>query len=178
MQGSIFGPVLFLVYINDLSSVISSSNTFIFADDTKTITTEPDIQLLQKDLTSLTHWSDNNHLSFNISKFVLLCLHNKFNSEYTIHGNAITHSSSCKDLGINLSDNLSWRLHYQTITSKAYKSLGLLRRIFNDTNCPLVRKYLCISITRSTLLYCSCLWKPYLLSDIELIEKVQKRATK
>ena len=67
-------------------------------------------QLLQNDLTSLTHWSDNNHLSFNISKFVLLSLHNKFNSEYTIHGNAIPHSSSCKDLGINLSDNLSWRL--------------------------------------------------------------------
>ena len=54
-----------------------------------------------------------------------------------MHGNAIPLSSSCKDLGINLSDNLSWRLHYQTITSKAYKSLGLLYRIFNDTYCPL-----------------------------------------
>ena len=52
----------------------------------------------------------------------------------------LSHSSSCKDLGINLSDNLSWRLHYQTITSKAYKSLGLLRRIFNHTYCPLARK--------------------------------------
>ena len=48
---------------------------------------ESDIQLLQKDLTSLTHWSVINHLSFNISKFVLLRLHNKFNSEYTVHGN-------------------------------------------------------------------------------------------
>ena len=70
----ILGPLLFLVYINDLPSVISSSNTFIFGDDTKcfkTIKTESDIQLLQNDLTSLTHWSDNNHLSFNISKFVL-----------------------------------------------------------------------------------------------------------
>ena len=71
-QGSILGPLLFLVYINDLPSVISSSNTFIFAiaDDTKcfkTIKTESDIQLLQNDLTSLTHWGDNNHLSFNIA---------------------------------------------------------------------------------------------------------------
>ena len=102
----------------------------------------------------------------------LMQFHNKFNSEYTIHGNVITHSSSCKDLGINFSDDLSWRLHYQIITSKAYKSLGLLRRIFNDIYCPEARKAL------STLLYCSCLWKPYLLSDIQLIEKVQKRATK
>ena len=57
--------------------------------------------------------------------------HNKFNSVYTIHGNAISHFSSCKDLEINLSDNnLPWRLHYPTITSKAYKSLGLLRHSY------------------------------------------------
>ena len=67
------------------------------------------------DLTSLSHWSDNNHLSFNISKFVFMQFHNKFNSEYTIDGNVITHSSSCKDLGINFSDDLSWRSHYQII---------------------------------------------------------------
>ena len=154
---------------------------FIFADDTKCfkiIKTESDIQLFQNDLISLSHWSVNNHLSFNISKFVFMHFHNKFNSEYTIHGNFIPHFSSCKDLGINLSDNLSWRLHYQTITSKAYKSLGLLRHIFKDTYCPEARKNLYISITRSTLLYCSYLWKPYLISDIVLIEKVQRRATK
>ena len=67
-QGSILGPLLFIVFINDLPSVISSSNTFIFADDTKCfkiIKTESDIQQFQMDLTSLSHWSDNNHLSFN-----------------------------------------------------------------------------------------------------------------
>ena len=147
-QGSILGPLLFIVFINDLPSVISSSNTFIFADDTKcfkTIKTESDIQQFQTDLVALSHWSENNHLSFNVSKFDFMRFHNKFNSEYTIHGNAITHSSSCKDLGVNFSDNLSWRLHYQTITSKAYKSLGLLRRIFMMTFIALRQKKLYIS---------------------------------
>ena len=63
------------------------------------------VQQFQKDLTSLSYWSDNNHLSFNTSKFVFMHFHN--NSEYTIHRNVITHSSSCKDLRINT------KLHYQ-----------------------------------------------------------------
>jgi len=54
-------------------------------------------------------------------KFVFMRYHNKFNLEYTIDGYAIVHSSNCKDLGINFSDNLTWRLHYQNFTSKAYK---------------------------------------------------------
>jgi len=93
-------------------------------------------------------------------------------------GNPFLHSSSCKNLDINFSDNLTWRLHYQNITFKAYKSFGLLRCIFKDNYCPEARKNLYISIIRSTLLYCSCLWKPYQLCDIKLIERVQKRATK
>ena len=64
------------------------------------------------------------------------------------------------------------------ISSKAYQSLGLLRRVFKDSHCPQARKSLYISLVRSKLLYCSTLWRPYLLKDIELIEKVQRRATK
>ena len=64
------------------------------------------------------------------------------------------------------------------ISSKAYKSVGLLCRVFKDSHCPQARKSLYISLVRFKLLYCSTLWRPYLLKDIELIEKVQRRATK
>ena len=64
------------------------------------------------------------------------------------------------------------------ISSKTYKSLGLLRRVFKDSQCPKARKSLYISLVRSKFLYCPTLWRLYLLKNIELIEKAQRRATK
>ena len=84
-QGNILGTLLFLVIINDLPSIITSQ-TLIFADDTKCfqqITSTSDIQQLQNDLNSLSNWSINNHLLFNVSKFVFMSFHRKFNLEYT-----------------------------------------------------------------------------------------------
>ena len=82
------------------------------------------------------------------------------------------------DLGNIFTNSLSWRKHYEMISSKAYKSLGLLLRVFKDSHCPQARKSPYISLVRSKLLYCPTLWRPYLLKDIELIEKVKRRATK
>ena len=143
-QGSILGPLLFLVYINDLPSSITSQ-VLIFADDTKCfrqITTTSDIQLFQGDLDSLLNWSLNNHLSFNISKFVFMSFHRKLDSQYSINGHSLSQSSHCKDLGVIFSNTLSWREHYEMITSKAYRSLGLLRRVFKNSHCPEARKCL------------------------------------
>jgi len=174
------GPVTFSVYINDLSSAISLSNVFIFAMTQSVLNLSKLKQvckIFQKDLLSLSSWSSTNHLSFSTPKLMFMCYHGKFISEYSIDGNIIPCSSSCKDLGIHFSDVLCWWQHYQCITSKTYKTLGLLRRIFKDNICTETRKSLYISIVISKLLYCSHLWKPYLLSDIDLVEKVQRRAT-
>ena len=94
------------------------------------------------------------------------------------HLSSLDESSSCKDLGIIFTNSLTWQAHYEMISSNAYKSLGLLRRVFKDSNCPEARKSLYITLVRSKLLYCSPLWRPYLLKDIESLEKVQRRATK
>jgi len=103
-QGSILGPLLFLIFINDLPSVITS-HLFEFADGMKCfreILSMLDIELLQKDLNSLFDRSVDNLLSFNLAKFVFMSFHCKFNSSCDINGNTITESSSCKDLGIVL----------------------------------------------------------------------------
>jgi len=176
-QGSILGPLLFLIFINDLPSTIISQ-IFEFADDTKCfrlITSKSDIQQLQHDLNSLFNWTLNNHLSFNLSKFVFMSFHHKFSSLYNVNGHVISESSSCKDLGVIFTKSLSWREHYQMITAKPITHLDCY---VGFSHCPQAQKFLYISLVRSKLLYCSTLWRPHLLKDIELVEKVQRRATK
>ena len=82
-----------------------------------------------------------------------------------------------KDLGVTFSIYLHWTEHYNTIIAKAYLTLGLLRHTFN-VNSISAKKQLCISFVRSQLLYCSQLWRPQLLKDIFILERVQRRATK
>jgi len=84
-----------------------------------------DIECLQEDINSLFNWTINNLLSFNLSKFVFMSYHHKFNPSYNVNGHSIDESPSCKDLGIIFTN---WQAHYEMITSKVYKSLGLLRR--------------------------------------------------
>jgi len=107
-----------------------------------------------------------------------MSFHQSLLPEYRINNYSLPQSTSCKDLGVIITNTLSWTEHYYMITSKAYKSLGLLRRVFSHSYCPQARKCLYISIVRSILLYCSPLWWPYLLKDINMLERVQRRATK
>ena len=128
-----------------------------------------DANLLQSDLESLSKWSTDNDLIFNSAKCVLLKFKSRSNNQKK--------QLIVTDLGINFSVTLQWRPHYDTITAKAYKILGLLRRIFKNSISYEAKKLL-YSLVRSCLLYCSSLWQPYLIQDILLLEKVQQRATK
>ena len=105
-QGSILDPLLFLAFINDLPSVITSQS-LIFADDIKCFRQISTISQLQCDLDSLLYWSLINHLAFNVSKFVFMTFHQKFNSELRINDNLLPHSTNCKDLGVIFTNTLS-----------------------------------------------------------------------
>jgi len=88
-----------------------------------------------------------------------------------------TVSSHC-DLGVVVSSNLSWTTHYNQILNKAYKSLGLLQRIFRASLSIHAKKLLYFSLVRSKVTYYSHIWHPYLLKDIIIFERLQRRATK
>ena len=181
-QGSLLGPLLFAVYVDDLPEIFQHTSPYMFADDTKclkTIKAPVDYCLLQIDLDNLSDWSQSSDLPFNQNKFVHIHFWKTGTTsyDYYINGTKITTQESTKDLGIILSNNLDWSGHYRSITAKAYKILGLLRRCFKIDAIDAKRK-LYISLVRSHLLYCSPIWRPHKIKDILLLEHVQRRATK
>jgi len=97
---------------------------------------------------------------------------------YTIGSLPITKVDNHCNLGIILSSNLSWEPHFQHIISKAYKMLDLLQRTFSAAIPADSKKQLYISLIWSQFMYCSVLWKPYLVKHIQLIEHLQWWATK
>ena len=90
----------------------------------------------------------------------------------------LTVDTTHKDLGIVFSVNFMWGPHFKLILSRAYKVLGLLRRVFSTIQCAQSKHILCLTLVRPHLLYCSSLWRPHLLSDIRSLETMQRRATK
>ena len=182
-QGSILGPLLFLVYINNIPSLAKSARLLLFADDTKcvkTISKFSDCTNLQNDLNSLYNWSLSN-IAFNREKSVLLRFSTRrchITADYFMDNQQIVSKEHHRDLGVIISNDLSWSVHYSLIVSKAYRMLGLLRRTFSSLNSIKTRRALYLTMVRSQLTYCSTIWRPHLLKDIVLLETVQRRATK
>ena len=138
-QGSILGPLLFILYINDFPSQLKAMLPFIFADDTKCLhvaKTNADFTTIQEDLNVACNWSKECCLSFNCSKSAVLHFwcHHENPVKYSLNNIYIEARDSIKDLGIIITSELSWTGHCNMITSRAYKQLGLIRRIFT-TNC-------------------------------------------
>ena len=153
-QGSILGPLLFIIYVNDLSSVINNSHILGYADDTKCYkhtVTQFDQQLLQDDLNSLPHWSKLVDHSFNPNKCIHICINPKIIQSYFLGDNIIPTRLIQNDLGVAICDNLHWSEHHNNILSKAYKMLGLVRCTF----CPNV------STMTKTKLYKLCIAQSY-----------------
>ena len=167
-QDSILGPLLFLVYVNDLPSYINSrSSIVLFADDSKLYNSIdlPDSTLyLQNDLDNIHKWSLDWAMKFNESKCQVLRISRKKTktvAEYYLDGN-----------------DISWSRHIEEMVAKANRILGLVKRTCKDTHDVRVRKLLFCALVRPILEYASNLWSPYTIKHKSLVENVQRRATK
>ena len=154
---------------------------FLFADDAKCfkiISNPSNIISLQNSINQALTWSNINDLFFNESKFLHIHFGKEFGSHnFTINGTPIVRSNCVKDLGVHVSSSLKSTTHCEAIVSNAYKILGLIRRTFSTYSIA-AKKLLYLTLVRSRLTYCSQLWRPHLLKDICVVERVQRRATK
>lgn len=187
-QGSVLGPILFVIYINDMPEMVESS-TYLFADDTKIfreIREEKDEKMLQADLDNLQSWSDTWLLKFHPNKCKVMSVANKSVDKGTKHyhlynndGNRIEleQSDGEKDIGVFVDENLSFNKHIQNQVNKANSIMGLIRRTYTYLD-EQSFKYLFQALVRPHIEYAEAVWSPFKVGDIEKIENVQRRATK
>ena len=134
-QGSVLGPVLFLIFINDLPDNIRSFVRLFTGDCVlyRNIKSPLDCQIFQDDLNSLAKWEMDWQMKFNVSKchsMRVTRLHpsKHIQFSYTLHQQTLEQVQSAKYLGLTITDNLDWGQHISEITCKATKTLGFLRR--------------------------------------------------
>ena len=160
-QGSILGPLLFIIHINDLPSFVSFSSTLLYADDTKLstpVSSPSDCSLLQFDIQALERWGSQSGLSFNASKSFLMRFCNRSplaSVDYSLKDSVIFCVSSCRDLGVIFSSDLSWTEHYKVISRNAYNQLYVIKRSFSAFCPPPIKRLLYISLVHSKLSYYS-----------------------
>ena len=182
-QGTVLGPLLFLVYVNDLPDCIQHSTIRLFADDCILhwpIQSESHVILLQEDINSLFTWTIIWQMELNIDKccsmsVTLSRLHN-FSCFYHIQNSPLTAVTHCKYLGVIMQSDLRWNMHINQITVKANHTLSLLQR--NIKLAPTKTKELYKSLVRPQLEYASTVWSPWQNTLINNIEKIQRRAAR
>ena len=181
-QGSVLGPILFLLYVNDAPDICPAQVSMrLFADDIKLYfpyNHSYDRAIMQETLTKLSQWSDKWQLSISTSKCNVLCLGNNENAPYKISDVQLPTVSSCKDLGVIIDSSLKFGEHITQIVKKAYTVINLLFRIFSIANeSAYIQGY--IAYVRPVLEYASNVWNPCIsLGFIDKLEDVQRYFTR
>ena len=191
-QGTVLGPILFLVYLNDINLCIKDSVSSSFADDTrlkKSICNTIDTTLLQNDLNNAVTWSEKSNMVLHQNKFELLShradqshqldelpFYPEFTHYTTNDGNIISPSNAVKDLGITITNDLSWSKHISIVSNSARKTSSWIFSVFSNRSADIMMP-LYKTLVRSRAEYNCPVWNPSKVEDIKAIESIQRSYT-
>ena len=184
VQGSGIGPLMFLMYINELIYILEKYNIKVklFADDVKMylkIVNDVYMQQLQLAINALTNcMAQEWQLGISVDKCCVLNIGTEITApRLSLNNCPLSVLTQTRDLGIIVSDNLSPTAHVMDIVSKAHRRSALILRAFTSQDVKLlIRAY--IVYVRPLLEHNTVIWSPYFVKDIEAIERVQRRFTK
>jgi len=180
-QGSHLGPLLFNIFISDLSFVLKNIDHLFFADDLKIfhiIKDSSDVEFLQSKLLALETWCSANKLELNIDKCNIITFSRKQTINhftYRINNKTLHRVDFIIDLGVCLDVNLNFAKHYDLIIAKSKRMLGFIKRRAQEFNNVWVTKTLYCSLVRPLLEYCSLIWDPLSNTLNSSIESIQRQ---
>ena len=183
-QGSVAGPILFLIYINDMSSICKSMKCMHFADDTTASMSGPNIDNLvvevNDELALVDRWLIANRLSLNVgkSKFMIFC--NKKIPEViniNIRGIPLKHVDQFELLGLIIDNRLSFVPHVNFMSSRLSRSIGIMYRSSPYVSVTALRN-MYFALIYSRLSYCITAWGGANVTALRRLERVQRRAVK
>ena len=181
-QGTVLGPLMFLLFINDIHENLDSTLR-LFADDAllyRPINTMNDNVILQNDIGKLVSWSKAWQMQVNVTKCHTIKISRKKEPvlmDYCIDDQKLTPVKTHPYLGVLLSNDLRWNSHVENIVVKANKALGFVRP--NLYPCSERTKRLAyVTIVRPNLEYATAVWDPYRQEQIDSVETVQRRAAR
>ena len=183
-QGTVLGPLMFLLYVNDIGDKISSQTTIkLFADDAllyRTINGPSDEIQLQHDLDTMIEWSKTWLMRFNAKKCHLLKISRQrkpLQTHYYIDSSKLEEVQHYPYLGVELTSDLTWKTHISNISGRANRILNLLRRHLYGCNQE-VKTRAFTTLVRPHLEYSSTVWDPYYKQDIQSLEKIQRKGAR
>ena len=190
-QGSILGPILFVLFINDLHEGISTdTHIALYADDTKlwrSIKNEEDITQLQRDINILYFWSLNNKMKFHPDKCKVVTIKHRPSPlamlpfvayDYHLGEKLLSYADSEKVLGVHINKSFTFNEQCEILLTKANQKFGILKRTCHFVTCKNRRRVLYLALVRSQFEHCSPVWRPRSITMINKFESFQKKCIK
>ena len=178
-QGSNLGPLLFCIYINDLSDCLSSCKILLYADDAKLYLVVENINdslKLQRDINKFLHWAAINGLSVNSSKCFFVSFARsqlQLGTSYLIHNSQLEGVDSMRDLGVVFDSKMTFGNQIEIVVNKCLRTLGFIKNVSRDFRSASTLVKLYKSLLLPILTFCSPIWLPHTenaLSELVSIE--------